>query len=252
MTETNEFPTEEQKQTASGRIQTFEEQFDSLMDAFQAGKITREEFRGAIAVQQAASEARIERAKDKALTDDMTGLWNNKGFRMEYEETVERLKRSGNGESREHAVLINMDLNGLKEMNDTNGHEAGNQIIIKFARILKENSRSVDSLAKVARPHGDEFLAILHNTDQRGVIPWWNRIIPKLEAEGLRVSIGSAEIDPSNPEETEKLADAAMYAAKKLKEEKDPITKKLTSHYMQMRFENGTAKSAEIPPPPKQ
>lgn len=237
MTETVELPTQEQRDRAADNMQKFGVQFDSFMDAFLKGRITREQFKETMAAYQTAAAAREDRAKQKSVTDGMTGLLNKKGFDERYKEHVERIKRGG-----ESAVALIIDLNGLKEINDTKGHEAGNQQIRYTSQILKENTRALDSAAFVSRPGGDEFTVVLSNMNQKGAESWWKRINPKLEEKEIKLSIGSSDIDPNNPGESLDLADAAMYAAKKLKGDRK-------SHYMQMRFENGIANPVEVPPP---
>lgn len=208
------------------RLADNKQEFLNLLEGYKSGTITEDDFATTMAARMTASKAREERANENALTDGMTGLWNRKGFDKLYRQTVNRLKRSRMSDHPEYAVVIYVDLNGLKETNDNEGHEAGDDMIRKFARLFKEYSRSTDDLAITARPGGDEFTGILTNTDQNSLGKWWERFSPALEAEGLRASVGSCDIDPNDPETSLKSADKAMYEAKNLKHDGK-------SHYIQ-------------------
>lgn len=241
MDENHEIPTEEQRTKAAARIEEFGTEFDRLLDAFQQGRISRDDFKATLAARQTAQAARQDTTEARASTDALTGLLNKKAFDEKFRLTVDRLKRLQEAGHPEYAVVINIDLNGLKEVNDTEGHEAGNRMLRKFASVFKENSRMLDNLAVVARPGGDEFMGILTNTDQNGVLNWWQRLVPKLEENGLRASIGSADIDTNNPQKSLEQADKAMYAAKQLKGDGQ-------SHYMQTKTVGTEIRPVEILP----
>lgn len=89
-----------------------------------------------------------------SLHDQLTGLYN----RRFYSEELKRLDTS----RRLPLTLVMSDVNGLKIINDSFGHEAGDKLIRKTAEILKQCFRSDDILCRYG---GDEFIAILPNTD---------------------------------------------------------------------------------------
>ncbi len=89
-----------------------------------------------------------------SLHDQLTGLYN----RRFYTEELKRLDTS----RRWPLTLVMGDVNGLKIINDSFGHEAGDKLIRKTAEILKQCFRSDDILCRYG---GDEFIAILPNTD---------------------------------------------------------------------------------------
>ena len=85
-----------------------------------------------------------------AYYDQLTGLKN----RRAYEEEVERLTK----EMPEECCIVMVDINGLKEANDTRGHAVGDELIFGAAECLRQGFESVDSIYRIG---GDEFCAIM-------------------------------------------------------------------------------------------
>jgi diguanylate cyclase (GGDEF)-like protein len=96
-----------------------------------------------------------ERITYQAQHDPLTGLLN----RRRLIEVLQDLLTSKTPSARCFAVIF-MDLDGFKSVNDTYGHEAGDQVLIEVARRMQRTSRGADILARVA---GDEFVIILNN-----------------------------------------------------------------------------------------
>lgn len=253
-----EIPTAEQREAAGENYLRHYESTDQLLKAYDEGRITREDFLATLSARQTAANARETRSKEKlqeaqeeGLVDGLTGLYNEKGFRKEYAQYVERMKRAG-----ESGVIAFVDVNGLKEVNDTNGHTKGNELLLKVSSVLTRVSRATDTAAVVTRPHGDEFIMILTNANQKGAVPWWNRVDKALQEEfietsmgrePIHVSVGTADIDPANAQQSLKLADTAMYAAKtEAKEVKKTEGKYRGNFYRQTTFENDVPKF--VPP----
>lgn len=84
-----------------------------------------------------------------SLCDDLTGLYNLRGFRLLAEQALLLARRSGQPFS-----IIFLDLDNLKQTNDTLGHQAGSAFLIEMAEILRESFRETDVLARIG---GDEF-----------------------------------------------------------------------------------------------
>jgi diguanylate cyclase (GGDEF)-like protein/PAS domain S-box-containing protein len=116
--------------------------------------------------------------------DSMTELYNRHFFH-------EELKRIQ--ESRLYPVsIVSVDVDGLKVINDKKGHDAGDEIIIKTARILKESFRTEDIIARLG---GDEFVVLLPETNEdmvREIIARLRNNIDKQEDESFSLSIGAA------------------------------------------------------------
>jgi diguanylate cyclase (GGDEF)-like protein len=174
------------------------------------------------------------RAHELAKKDDLTGLYNDRWFNVRLTETLSDARKSGN-----EAVLIFMDLDRFKAINDGNGHLAGSQVLREVGFLLKRIVQQGD--ATVARYGGDEFVIVLPNTKlEDGIVVSeeirrtieettflareWGFSMPPLHLSGLlSASLGIAQhlpvSDPNESLEQEKSdllrrADAAMYQAK--------------------------------------
>ena len=92
---------------------------------------------------------RVERLEAEILTDEMTQLYNRRGWQRLLDSEEERCHRYGHPA----AVLI-ADLDGLKQVNDLEGHAAGDELISRAAAALSSAARSSDIVARLG---GDEF-----------------------------------------------------------------------------------------------
>lgn len=99
------------------------------------------------------AEARL---RQMALTDELTGLCNLRGFRILADQ---ELKAGRRGQA--PMLVLYADVDGLKAINDTYGHDAGNSLIQQAARFLRQTLRERDILARLG---GDEFAALLPGT----------------------------------------------------------------------------------------
>lgn len=153
-----------------------------------------------------------------AQTDGLTGLANFRALKGRLEQEFKRARRYG------HALTVVMiDLDHLKPINDSLGHELGNRAIVALADHLKDNLRESDVAARYG---GDEFVAILPYQEAEEARHFAERLRSGLRrreiagAPGLRltVSIGIAGTSPERPqgsvEELVAAADAALYRAK--------------------------------------
>lgn len=96
-----------------------------------------------------ALEAAYEEIRDLALIDDLTGLRNRRGFFLLAQQQRRQAARSG-----DPAFIVFLDIDGLKQVNDSLGHEAGDQLLRGAARVLQITFRESDILARLG---GDEF-----------------------------------------------------------------------------------------------
>lgn len=160
---------------------------------------------------------RIAHLEHEARTDPATGVLNRRGFEIELAAALSRATRRG-----ERGVLVMIDLDGFKPVNDTHGHQAGDLILATVAHLLGRHTRDTDAVARLG---GDEFAVLLSDADFAGAkkrvsildrllnattVTWDGFKIP------VRASFGFAEYGATdNPDALTRRADEAMYARKR-------------------------------------
>ena len=127
-----------------------------------------------IALENARLHGLVQR---QAVTDDLTGLANRRRFLAQLDSEIARSKRSGSP-----LGIVLADLDDFKRVNDTYGHEAGDDALRSFAEILATMARDVDLAVRLG---GEEFALLLPDTDLAGAAQL---------AERLRVALESAEV----------------------------------------------------------
>jgi diguanylate cyclase (GGDEF)-like protein len=163
-----------------------------------------------------------QQVKDKlrvlALTDDMTKLNNRRGFFLLAEQLLKVASRTKSG-----VYLMYTDLDDLKIINDTFGHEEGDRALKAYANLLKDNYRESDVIARIG---GDEFVLLPVGTfkdDISVILDRFNKILASYNKThdhpwNLSVTIGLAYYDPESPASLDELlreADKAMYGGKR-------------------------------------
>jgi two-component system, cell cycle response regulator len=154
-----------------------------------------------------------------ARTDPLTQLLNRRALLTQLGTEVERVRRYNAPLS-----ILMIDVDQFKEVNDTYGHLAGDQVLVEVALLLARTARSVDA---VARYGGDEFVIAVPETGEVGAIAFAERLRDKIQAHPfeigkghpirLTVSIGVADFPKPRVETAEDLldcADRALYRAK--------------------------------------
>ena len=165
----------------------------------------------------ALENARLHRiVQRQAVTDELTGLANRRRFMEALATEIDRTERLGGG----LAVLIS-DLDDFKVINDSYGHQAGDDVLRAFARVLSEHVREVDTVARLG---GEEFALILPETQADGVAALGERLREALREVRVRVdgtevgitaSFGAAEhAAGESADELLSRADVALYRAK--------------------------------------
>ncbi|HEX7102371.1 MAG TPA: diguanylate cyclase [Nitrolancea sp.] len=112
--------------------------------------------------------------KKNAILDGLTGVANHRFFYQRLEEELARSDRSG-----EPVSLLLLDVDGLKQLNDTHGHVVGDAALRTIGALLERESRTIDI---VARYGGDEFAIILPGVDADGARSYANRVARTVEA----------------------------------------------------------------------
>ena len=162
-----------------------------------------------------------ERLRSLTITDDLTGLYNRRGFLTFAEHHIKAAERR-----KEQVLLILLDLDGLKQINDAYGHNTGDQALVDAASVIKQTFRNSDVTARVS---GDEFVVLSTNSDGNGEESIKRRIRESLDHHNSRttkpyqlsLSFGIATFDPRIPSSIDRLlvrADELMYANKNNKE----------------------------------
>jgi diguanylate cyclase (GGDEF)-like protein len=149
--------------------------------------------------------------------DSLTGLLDRRRFRSELDQYVSFAARYGG----QGAVMI-IDIDGLKAINDTMGHHAGDNLIRQIAGILRERVRNTDIVARLS---GDEFAVLMPQTDTAGALQLGEDLraqvaeeaAPTADAEAATISVGITMFGAEGSTGGEAVliaADQAMYRAK--------------------------------------
>ena len=170
------------------------------------------------------SEKALRKSKEAlialSLRDELTGLYNRRGFMTLAEQQLKVANRAKKG-----LLMIFADIDGMKDINDTLGHMQGDSALIDTAEILRKTFRESDIIARYG---GDEFIILSIENTESGAELFENRLREHLEYHNkhesstytLSLSTGFARYDPENPLSIEDLlveADHIMYDKKNVK-----------------------------------
>jgi diguanylate cyclase (GGDEF)-like protein len=149
-----------------------------------------------------------------ALLDSLTGLPNRRAFRQSYKRANARQIRQ-----KSPMCLMLIDIDHFKRVNDTYGHQVGDDVLVKLAGVLTRELRGTD---EVFRWGGEEFMVLLEETPEKHLAEVAERLRAAVEAERmlpnstLTVSIGATHALPTEPvEAVYPRADEALYASKR-------------------------------------
>lgn len=156
--------------------------------------------------------------RNLSLTDDLTGLYNHRGFFNLAEHHLKTARRAG-----QSSLLLYADLNGLKEINDTFGHSEGSLAIAKTADVLRRTFRNSDIVSRLG---GDEFAILAQNVPANEIECIVGRLKENLRlthdltshAYQLSLSVGTVWIPYDSALSIKQLlsdADKAMYVQKR-------------------------------------
>ena len=183
-------------------------------------RLLEEALASAAEAQAQALSAMREADRLRALSqrDEVTGLLNRRGFNAAHDAAMQRAVRHG-----EHGLIVLIDLDGFKAINDTHGHAAGDFLLSVVATMLRHHLRATDVIARLG---GDEFGVILTHADDDGearrrlrkltralsevAVPWNGRTLT------LSASLGAVPYGPEDdPAAVLHAADQAMYRVKR-------------------------------------
>ena len=160
-------------------------------------------------------KAYLDVCEEAAFTDHLTGLANRRRFERQLEREVGRVERFGHP-----FTLLMLDIDEFKNLNDTFGHDAGDDAIRRLSKVLREGTRGIDLAARIG---GEEFAVLLVETSKDGGFEVAERLrmaIKSLEiprSGGMTASFGVAECpsDAQTAADILKAADVALYEAKR-------------------------------------
>ena len=153
----------------------------------------------------------------QALTDEMTGLFNQRAFSILGKQSFLESLRNNT-----QLILLYFDLDGLKRINDTLGHKIGSEMIIEFANLLKANFRRNEMIARVG---GDEFVVLSKKNEIEAALVRLADAVNTTNSKGnkpYKISYSQGKIagkakDFKSLDDLLIQADASMYENKKAK-----------------------------------
>jgi len=165
----------------------------------------------------------LEQVRQLSIVDELTGLNNRRGFLVLFEHHRELAARK-----QVPLTLIFIDLDGMKRINDSYGHQEGDRALIETGRLLTATFRKSDVIARLG---GDEFCVLLTEGSEQGGEVAINRLVANAESAvasagrpyRLSLSLGIGRYDPKDPVPVDILiqrADHAMYLQKEAKKRK--------------------------------
>jgi diguanylate cyclase (GGDEF)-like protein len=160
--------------------------------------------------------ALYDRARLDAIRDGLTGLGNHRAFQEELDRAIEMLRRHA-----QPTALLLIDVDDLKLINDTNGHEAGDELLQDVARVIVHTSRRSDRAFRIG---GDEFAVLSQASSTEDALVLGRRILAAaLDAErapgrppiSLTIGISAVPEPSADRKQLYRHADAALYWGKR-------------------------------------
>lgn len=167
-----------------------------------------------LSYQMISDGIRFEEMRIHAYTDALTGLYN----RMAYTEDMEKTQEESN---QNQLIIAQIDVNGLKTINDAHGHVAGDELLITVSKCMKS---CFEKIGKCYRMGGDEFIIVAYASKEEFELSEkiFQKSLSEYHSENIQelsVSFGKAvreEYPDASVTELEKAADMEMYKAKQL------------------------------------
>jgi diguanylate cyclase (GGDEF)-like protein len=181
--------------------------YSGVVDAFDDGHVRALELLASMIAAALARAGLMEELAEQAGTDELTGLMNRREWDSRLHQAIARSRRSGQPLS----VLL-LDVDGLKQVNDRDGHAAGDEYLQAVSNAWTAALRETDALGRLG---GDEFAVLLEGTDEIAARDTLRRLEWSL-APGHRASAGVAtwQAGEDGPALVAR-ADASMYEAKR-------------------------------------
>lgn len=147
---------------------------------------------------------KLKRYKKLSFYDELTELFNRRKLERDLSRLCYDYKRYDH-----RFMMILMDIDGFKEINDTKGHLEGDKVLKKFANTIKNAIRKTD---RAYRPSGDEFIILLPHSNIKSV----KKVLERIK-ETTKVNISYGIGKGKKPKELLKMLDEEMYENKRKK-----------------------------------
>ncbi len=154
--------------------------FNAMMQKLHSNQIEIERDRIRLAEKNDELQSANEVLNQLSITDGLTKLHNHRYFQDHLTREIKRVSRTNSPLS-----LILIDLDDFKQLNDTYGHAAGDEVLISLAGIMNESARESDLIARYG---GEEFVILMPNTDLAGAVHLAEKI--RMAVESTRLIIG--------------------------------------------------------------
>lgn len=183
----------------------FETYIQSMLSELENARMKTESYARAL-------EENLQTRTGQLRNDPLTGLTNRRYF----DDALQRMLRAAQRRA-EPVCLLFLDLDGFKQINDTQGHDKGDEVLKIFGGIMRKVTRGDDICVRYG---GDEFCAVLANCTKERARSRFSKRVTDLMAErlpGVTVSIGVAQTGPEvylDPSDLLVQADRAMYEQK--------------------------------------
>ncbi|MFO0687576.1 MAG: diguanylate cyclase [Myxococcota bacterium] len=154
--------------------------FNEMMRKLRSNQIEIERDRVRLAEKNEELQSANEVLSQLSITDGLTKLHNHRYFQDHLTREIKRVSRTHSPLS-----LILIDIDDFKQLNDTHGHAAGDEVLITLATIMNESARESDLIARYG---GEEFVILMPNTDLAGAVHLAEKI--RMAVESTRLIIG--------------------------------------------------------------
>lgn len=163
-------------------------------------------------------EASLKRVEEMAATDPLTGLYNRRHFGRVLEQLFAEAQRFN-----QDMACVMIDMDGFKQLNDSFGHQLGDQLLVLAGKVISASMRRMDVAARYG---GDEFVLLLPHANETEACAAAQRIRDEFRTasaallkrkDGVTMSIGIGTLGaqrPAGADQLVALADAAMYKSK--------------------------------------
>jgi diguanylate cyclase (GGDEF)-like protein len=154
--------------------------FNEMMRKLRSNQIEIERDRLRLAEKNEELQSANEVLSQLSITDGLTKLHNHRYFQDHLTREIKRVSRTSTPLS-----LILIDIDDFKQLNDTHGHAAGDEVLITLATIMNESARESDLIARYG---GEEFVILMPNTDLAGAVHLAEKI--RMAVESTRLIVG--------------------------------------------------------------